>query len=91
MKTENLFGSDKPIFVEAMDGASYGGNSYLEVVEQMRSAAHDGANSDGVRGFMRQVSKRVWEWSQRQVRVSNSRVFLVDMAKHGLIKMRVKP
>jgi hypothetical protein len=89
MKTENLPGSSEPVFVEAMDGASYGGASFLDVVEQMRAASHDGASTAGARGYMRQVAKRVWDWSQREVRTANSRVFLMDMAKHGLIKMRV--
>lgn len=74
------------IAIELMDGARYGGETYVEVVAQMRADAYGGEQSDGVRGYMKQVAKRVWDWSNKRIRIDNSEHFLKDMEKAGLVK-----
>lgn len=78
------------IFVESLDGESYSGDTFAEVVGQMRSTAWGGSESDGLRGYMKQVAKRIWDWSQKQIRFGNPEMFLRDMERNGLLKMKVK-
>lgn len=78
------------IYVEAMDGRTYGAEDFSEVVRQMRADAWGGDASDGVRGYMRQVAKRISDWSAKAIRVSTPEMFLRDMAKEGLIQLKVK-
>jgi len=76
-----------PIYVESLDGEYYGGKTYGEIVAKMRDGAWGGEMSDGLRGYMKQVSKRVWDWSQQQIRISTPEMFLRDMERFGLIKV----
>lgn len=91
MKTEpsEAIKRTKRIFAESLDGESYGGNTYNEVVADMRSTAWGGADSDGVRGYMKQVSKRIWDWSRKQIRIDSAEHFLRDMEKEGLVKVTI--
>lgn len=78
------------VFVESLDGESYGAETYLQIVEQMRDTAWGGEQSDGVRGYMKQVAKRIWDWSQKAIRINSAESFLKDMQREGLVRMRVK-
>lgn len=80
----------KRIFVESLDGESYGGDAYVEIVEQMRTGSWGGEQSDGVRGYMKQVAKRIYDWSNKTVRINSAEAFLQDLQKEGIIKMRVR-
>jgi hypothetical protein len=76
------------IVVELMDGKLYGGETYSEIVEQMRDGSWGGEQSDGMRGYMRQVAKRIWDWSQVRVRVSRPELFIIDLAKANTLRVR---
>lgn len=79
------------IVVETMDGSTFGADSWIGIVSQMRRSSWGGDASDGVRGYMRQVSKRVWDWSQKRVRTSICQVFIEDLAAAGILKLIVRP
>lgn len=81
---------EKRIFVESLDGASYGAESFVDIVQQMREGAWGGEQSDGVRGYMKQVAKRIYDWSNKTVRISSAEHFLQDLQKEGIIRMRVR-
>lgn len=78
------------IFVESLDGESYGGETFGDIVSAMRASAWGGADSDGIRGYMKQVAKRIWDWSQKEIRIGSPEAFLRDMEKQGLLKMVVR-
>lgn len=80
----------KRIYVESLDGEAYTGDTFAEVVKTMRATAWGGEQSDGIRGYMKQVAKRIWDWSQKQIRTSTPENFLRDMEKEGLLRMKVK-
>lgn len=75
------------IYVEALDGDTYGGETFSEVVAAMRESAWGGEQSDGVRGYMKQVAKRVWDWSQRRVRLSTPEMFVRDLEAAGVLRV----
>jgi hypothetical protein len=66
------------------------GEPFGEVVAEMRRTAWGGEASDGIRGYMKQVAKRIWDWSRRQIRVHTPEAFLRDMEREGLLKLRVR-
>lgn len=82
--------SDCKVQVLTLDGMAFGGATFGEVVAQMRANAFGGSDSDGVRGYMKQVAKRVWDWSAKTVRISTPEMFLSDMNEHGMLKLVVK-
>lgn len=81
----------KRIYVESLDGEAYTGDTFADVVRDMRATAWGGEQSDGIRGYMKQVSKRIWDWSQKQIRINSPENFLRDMQREGLLRMQVKP
>lgn len=95
MKTEALsaeqaLAETNRVFVESMDGGVYGGETFSDIVAQMREEAWGGTASDGVRGYMKQVAKRVWDWSQARVRISTPEMFIRDLEAQNLLKVRVR-
>lgn len=87
MKTARGIDERHVIYVESLDGETYGGRTFSEIVEQMRKAAWGGDEADGIRGYMRQVAKRIWDWSQQRVRISTPEMFIRDMARFNLLKV----
>ena len=81
---------EKRIFVESLDGESYGAESFVDIVQQMREGAWGGEQSDGVRGYMKQVAKRIYDWSEKTIRIDSAEHFLQDLQKQGIIRMRVR-
>lgn len=81
---------EKRVFVESLDGEAYGAESFIEIVEQMRLTAWGGSQSDGVRGYMKQVAKRIYDWSGKNIRMHSAEAFLRDMEKEGLVKLRIR-
>jgi hypothetical protein len=79
------------ISVESLDGETYSGNTYAEVVGEMRATAWGGLESDGIRGYMKQVAKRIYDWSNKRIRIGTPEMFLKDMAKEGLIRLSGEP
>ena len=78
------------VFVESLDGESYGGETFGDVVAAMREQAWGGAESAGIRGYMKQVAKRIWDWSQKRIRIDRPESFLRDMEREGLLKLVVR-
>lgn len=78
------------IYVESVDGEAYGGETFTEVVDAMRVGSWGGDQADGVRGYMRQVAKRIWDWSEAKIRTNTPEAFLRDMAAQKLLRLRVK-
>jgi hypothetical protein len=87
MKAESPLASAR-IYVESMDGKEYGGETYSEIVAQMRAGSWGGEESDGIQGYMRQVAKRIWDWSQVRIRVSRPEMFIIDLAKANVLRVR---
>lgn len=90
MKTEvtnNSNDTGQRIFVEALDGDTYGGETFAEVVDAMRDGSWGGSASDGKRGYMKQVAKRIWDWSQKRVRLSNPEMFIRDLEAAGVLRV----
>lgn len=81
--------STASIVVESLDGETYEGEKYSDVVTKMREQAWGGEASDGIKGYMKQVAKRIWDWSHKTIRISKPEIFLRDMEREGLIKMTV--
>lgn len=75
------------IIVETMDGAVHSGASFSEVVQSMRKRAWGGSDSVGIRGYMKQVAKRVMDWSKRHLRTATPEMFVRDMERAGLAKI----
>lgn len=91
MKTEaevETLKRSKRIFVESLDGESYGGDTPSEIVAAMRKQDWGGGmQSDGIRGYMKQVAKRVWDWSNKRIRINTPENFLKDMEKEGIVRV----
>ena len=79
------------IIVEGFSGERYGAPTAAQVVAKMRESAWGGYASDGNKGWMKQVAKRVWDWSKQTIRVDKAENFLRDLAKAGLIKKSTGP
>lgn len=75
------------IIVETMDGAVHSGASFSEVVESMRKRAWGGSDSVGIRGYMKQVAKRVMDWSKKHLRIATPEMFVRDMERAGLARI----
>lgn len=95
MKTETNAAAvalaEHKVFVESLDGEVYGGETFSDVVAMMRESAWGGSASDGVRGYMKQVAKRIWDWSQKRIRISTPEMFIRDLETEGVLKVRVRP
>lgn len=91
MMTNDDLKAEFGIYVESLDGETYGGNSFSDIVTQMRDASWGGEQSDGIRGYMKQVAKRIWDWSQTRIRINTPEAFLRDMEGAKLLKIRMKP
>lgn len=78
------------ITVEGMSGEQYSANTHHLIVEEMRLSAWGGDASDGVLGYMKQVAKRVYDWSGQAVHTTSPKKFLEDLAKHGLVRIAIK-
>ena len=76
-----------PITVFGFSGEQYKGDTATQIVEQMRAASWGGEESDGVRGYMRQIAKRVLDWSGVTIRTHRTAAFLRDLAAHNLIRL----
>lgn len=74
------------IIVEGFEGERYSGSTAAAVVEEMRAAAFGGQAADGIRGYMRQVAKRVFEWNGKRVRTDVAAQFLDDLVKAEFIR-----
>lgn len=89
MKTEQQQQTQR-VFVESLDGETYQGDDFTAIVSAMRANAWGGEASAGLRGYMKQVAKRISDWSGNIVRINTPENFIRDMAKYGLIKLRVQ-
>jgi hypothetical protein len=74
------------IMIEAFNGEKFSGKSPTAVVEAMQSGTWGGYQADGVKGYMKQVAKRVSEWNGRAIRIDNAKHFLEDLEKAGFIR-----
>lgn len=77
------------ITIETMSGERFKATDYNGLVTAMRAAAWGGENSDGVRGYMAQVAKRMHDWSGVRIRTSNAHYFIDDLIASGVVKMIV--
>lgn len=75
------------IEVEGFGGEKFSGATAHEIVAAMRATTFGGDASDGVPGYMRQVSKRVFEWSGKAVRTDSAENFLADLHKAGQVRL----
>ena len=76
-----------PITVFGFSGEQHSANSAKEIVEQLRAASWGGENSDGIRVYMRQIAKRVLDWSGSTIRTHKPLAFLLDLEEAGLIRV----
>jgi hypothetical protein len=76
------------IHVEGFGGEVYEARTYAMVVDKMRAASWGGDLADGPKGYMKQVAKRVFDWSGRIINSEKAKEFLQDLAETGLIKIR---
>jgi hypothetical protein len=90
MKEATKADAGQRVFVESLDGEAYGGESFSDVVGAMRESSWGGTQSDGIRGYMKQVAKRIWDWSQKRIRTSTPEMFIRDLEKEGVLKVRVR-
>lgn len=74
------------IVVEMIEGKRFKGDSANEVVTAMRNEALGGENSAGIRGYMKQVAKRVRDWNGKQVRFGSCEKFLADLEEAGVLR-----
>lgn len=75
------------ITVHGFEGEQYTGETAAQVVEAMRVASFGGEKADGIRGYMKQIAKRVYDWCGKRIRHVRSEEFLKDLAKAGLIRI----
>lgn len=89
MKEDQGTGSNT-IVVESLDGEGWYGETHEAVVVMMRQTAWGGEESDGIKGYMKQVAKRLWDWSQREIRIDSAEHFLADMESAGVVRVRTR-
>ena len=77
----------KGIRIESIDGNTYSAPDSNGIVEALRRKAWGGTESAGLRGYMKQVAKRIFDWNNARIRISGCRVFLQDLARHGIIRV----
>lgn len=78
------------ILVEGMSGEQYSAKTYEGIVTEMRASAWGGDESNGIKGYMKQVAKRVGDWCGAVVRVDRTDHFLEDLQSQGLIRLVIK-
>jgi hypothetical protein len=86
MKTD--IPTSAPIIIESIDGSQYCGANSQEVVTAMRKEAWGGLESDGLRGYMRQVAKRLHDWNGVHIPTRSAREFLKGLVAASIITLR---
>jgi hypothetical protein len=76
------------IIIEGFGGEIYKADTHAKIVDKMRASAWGGDTTDGPRGYMRQVAKRVWDWCAKTIRTDKAEDFLTDLQDAGLIKVK---
>lgn len=76
------------IAIEMLDGSICSGDDARAVITNMRESSWGGVESDGLKGYMEQVSKRVHDWNGSFIRVDSYVDFLADCAAHGIIRFQ---
>ena len=75
------------VSVSGFSGERYEGDSFHQVVEAMRAGTFGGDDSAGVRGYMKQISKRIFEWNGATVRTDKAENFLHDLQQAGVLRI----
>ena len=75
------------IEVEGFSGEKYSASTARQIVAAMRETTFGGEKSDGIKGYMQQVAKRVFDWSGKNVRTDTPENFLSDLHKAGQIRL----
>lgn len=79
------------IKIEAFNGETFKGETPSNVVKAMKDSTWGGYQADGVRGYMRQVAKRVSEWNGKAVRTDTPKHFLEDLEAAGFVRSNGVP
>jgi hypothetical protein len=73
-----------PVVIEGIDGRMYCGRSLSEAVNAMRNGSW-GIEAASLKGYMKQVAKRVYGWSKARISIRSLNGFVRDLVKAGII------
>ena len=78
------------IVVEGFNGEKYEAYTHFAAVDKMRLGSFGGTEADGVRGYMKQVAKRMVDWCGATIPIKSATEFLNALHKQGILKLTVK-
>lgn len=79
------------IALEGFNGEKFSGETAGDVVRAMKDSTWGGYEADGLRGYMRQVAKRINEWNGKDVRTDTPAHFLKDLEAAGFVRTNGVP